>query len=76
MPLYEYACRECEHAFEALVFPGDDEVECPECHGRRVERQLSLPARPHTETAALPAAGCDASLPPCGPMCRRFTGDD
>ena len=34
MPLYEYACRKCDHTFEALVF-GDEAVECPECQGKR-----------------------------------------
>jgi putative FmdB family regulatory protein len=70
MPLYEYACQKCDHEFEALVFPGDDEVECPKCEARRVVRRLSVPARPQSE-AALPT-GCDPSLPPCGPDCRRF----
>ncbi len=45
MPLYEYTCRDCEHAFETLVFAGD-EVECPECHSPRLQRQWSVPARP------------------------------
>jgi putative FmdB family regulatory protein len=71
MPLYEYSCRQCDHHFEALVF-GDEAVECPECQGRQLERQFSLPARPQTETAS--PAGCDPSLPPCGPACRRFPG--
>jgi putative FmdB family regulatory protein len=70
MPLYEYSCRKCEHTFEALVFDGD-QVECPQCHTPRVERLLSVPARPRTE-AALPMR-CDPSLPPCGaPGCRRM----
>jgi putative FmdB family regulatory protein len=68
MPMYEYACQECDHAFEMLVFDGD-EVECPQCHSRKIERQLSLPARP---TSSLPMGGCDPSLPPCGPACRRW----
>ena len=34
MPLYEYACEQCEHTFEALVFDGDA-VECPECAATR-----------------------------------------
>jgi putative FmdB family regulatory protein len=71
MPLYEYACGKCNHEFEALVFPGDEAVECPKCQARRVERRLSVPAPPQTETAALPM-GCDPSLPPCGSACRRF----
>ena len=44
MPLYEYSCDKCEHTFEELVHNGEA-VECPECHGRHVERLLSLPAR-------------------------------
>ena len=71
MPMYEYACRECSHAFETLVFSGD-EPECPQCHSRKLERQLSVPARPPAESAALPMGGCDPSLPPCGPVCRRW----
>jgi putative FmdB family regulatory protein len=71
MPLYEYVCRECDHAFEALV-SGNDQVECPECHGRRLERQLSLPGLPQVKSGALPSACGDPSLPPCGaPGCRR-----
>lgn len=70
MPLYEYTCRKCEHTFEALVFDGEA-VECPECHGKRVERLLSVPARP--QSSNLPVSGCgDPSLPPCGaPWCQR-----
>jgi putative FmdB family regulatory protein len=71
MPLYEYSCRNCQHPFEALVFDGE-EVECPECHGTRVERLLSVPAKPPSEAASLPMR-CDPSLPPCGaPGCRRM----
>jgi putative FmdB family regulatory protein len=70
MPLYEFSCPQCDHTFEALVFDGD-QVECPECHGRRVKRLLSAPAKPPAQ--ALPFGGCgDPSLPPCGaPGCRR-----
>jgi putative FmdB family regulatory protein len=68
MPLYEYACKKCDHDFETLVF-GDEEVECPKCQARQVVRRLSVPARPRTE-----ASPCDSSLPPCGSACRRFTG--
>jgi putative FmdB family regulatory protein len=71
MPLFDYTCKKCEHTFEALVF-GDEAVECPECHGRRVERLLSVPARPHTTGSNLPMACGDPGLPPCGaPWCQR-----
>ena len=58
MPLYEYSCRQCDHAFEALVFDGES-VECPECHGRRLERQWSVPAKPR---ARLRPCGCPDAI--------------
>ncbi|MBV9122571.1 MAG: zinc ribbon domain-containing protein [Planctomycetes bacterium] len=70
MPLYEYSCPKCEHTFEALVFQGD-QVECPQCHGTELERLWSVPARPRTESAALPMT-CDPDRPPCGPGCCRL----
>jgi putative FmdB family regulatory protein len=71
MPLYEYACQECRHTFETLVFDGE-KVECPQCRGERLERLLSLPAKPQTGSASLPVA-CNRDLPPCGaPNCCRL----
>jgi putative FmdB family regulatory protein len=70
MPLYEYSCQSCEHLFEALVFNGEA-VECPECQGKQVERQLSVPAKPRVEGQGLPMS-CDPKLPPCGPGCCRL----
>lgn len=70
MPLYEYACQECEHTFETLVM-GNEAVECPECHGQRLERLLSVPARPRSAPADLPMR-CNSEGPPCGPRCSRF----
>jgi putative FmdB family regulatory protein len=70
MPLYEYACRKCEHQFEELISNGEP-VECPQCHTRRVERLLSIPAKPRSEGGSLPMS-CDPKLPPCGPGCCRL----
>jgi putative FmdB family regulatory protein len=72
MPLYDYSCRKCQHEFQALIFPGE-EPECPLCQSHQLERLLNVPARPAGEKASLPM-GCDPSLPPCGPACRRFNG--
>jgi putative FmdB family regulatory protein len=70
MPLYEYTCQKCEHTFEALVF-GSEVVQCPECQTERVERLLSLPAKP--QSASVPMR-CEGSGPPCGaPGCRRMS---
>lgn len=72
MPLYEYTCRRCDHAFEALVFDGDT-VECPQCQSTKLKRLMSVPGLAKVRNDALPMTGCgDLSLPPCGaPGCRR-----
>jgi putative FmdB family regulatory protein len=60
MPLYEYACKECAHEFEALV-RGSETPECPACHSTALQRRLSVFAA-HTAggTAKMSAPG------PCG----------
>ena len=68
MPLYDYVCQDCIHAFEALVFNGE-KVECPACKSAKLEKLLSVPGKPKT---ALPTAGCQSSGPPCGPVCGRW----
>lgn len=57
MPLFDYACKTCDHTFEALVF-GEEKVECPKCAGEKLERLLSAPAKPLTSLNAVPG--------PCG----------
>ena len=35
MPTYQYACTECDHAFEQVQSFSDDALtECPQCQGR------------------------------------------
>jgi putative FmdB family regulatory protein len=70
MPLYEYACQECASHFEALVFSGET-VECPACKSQKLQRQISVPARPQSAPASLPM-GCQSAGPPCGPLCSRW----
>ncbi len=70
MPLYHFICETCAHDFEELVFNGDS-VECPECHGTQLERQLPVVGMPQVKDG-FPSACGDPSLPPCGaPGCRR-----
>lgn len=62
MPVFEYICRECGHRFEKLV-RGSNAPDCPECHGRRLEKQLSVFA------ASVKSAGYAPRQPtpaPCG----------
>ena len=41
MPIYEYRCRGCGHAFEALVRTADTPA-CPSCGAGDLERLVSL----------------------------------
>ena len=45
MPIYNYRCAACGSEFERLV-RSDTKVSCPDCQGRKLERLLSLTARP------------------------------
>ncbi len=74
MPLYDFVCQECEHSFETLVRTSGEKVACPECQSAKVQRQLSLPARPVNTPATSSANVCNSSGPPCGPVCRRWQG--
>ncbi len=74
MPLYEYVCQKCEHSFETLVRNSAEAVDCPLCHSVKVERALSVPARPLSVTSTQSAGACKSSGPPCGPVCGRWQG--
>jgi putative FmdB family regulatory protein len=41
MPIFEYVCRSCRHAFEALVHGGRTPV-CPVCSSEALDKQLSV----------------------------------
>jgi putative FmdB family regulatory protein len=70
MPLYEYTCKKCENEFEALVYSEAEVVECPKCDSEKVEKKMSVPARP---VKSLPiGSGCGTEGPPCGPSCCRL----
>ena len=44
MPIYEYACKICEHKLDALQKMSDDPlVDCPECGEPELKRLLSAP---------------------------------
>ena len=45
MPIYEYHCASCGQEFETLV-RANTKVACPSCESAKVERRMSLPARP------------------------------
>lgn len=41
MPIYEYACMECERHFDELVRKDDQVIACPSCSATNVVKQLS-----------------------------------
>ena len=44
MPIYEYACKSCEHTFDALQKISDPKlVDCPECNEPSLRKLLSAP---------------------------------
>ena len=49
MPIFEYACQECEHVFEALVLADKEEpAVCPSCGRNHIARVMSPGSfRPH-----------------------------
>ncbi|MFK5971003.1 MAG: zinc ribbon domain-containing protein [Candidatus Marithrix sp.] len=45
MPIYEYACTECEHKFEVIQKMNDDPlVKCPECEKDSLKKLVSAAA--------------------------------
>jgi len=68
MPIFEYICKECEHAFEALVY-GREKAECPKCHSQKLSPQLSVFAvsAKGAAAAAPSGGGCGSCGDPRGP---------
>lgn len=70
MPIYTYRCAACAAEFEQLVRSGT-RVACPQCQGRKLERLMSLTARP--ASAGKPADFSRLGPPPgegcCGGGC-------
>jgi len=68
MPIFEYVCRDCRHAFEALV-QGERKAVCPACASEALEKQLSVFAvsAKAGADAALPSGACGACGDPRGP---------
>ncbi len=44
MPVYEYICKDCKHAFEAILSLKEHEEKqlcCPKCNGRNIEQDVA-----------------------------------
>jgi putative FmdB family regulatory protein len=63
MPIYEFYCKDCREPFEILVRSGQNDIECPQCSGHDVTRQLSTFASQGTEKrgGGSSCGGCTSS---------------
>lgn len=68
MPLFEYRCEPCHQDFEVLV-RNREQVTCPECGSKDVQKLLSAPSSPNMGAGLPISSGCNPTLPPCGPGC-------
>ncbi len=66
MPIYSYRCAACDAEFDQLV-RSDTRVACPSCKGRKLERLMSLTARP--AAGGKPADFSRLGPPPGGGCC-------
>ena len=69
MPIFEYICKECHHQFEALVY-GKEKAECPKCHTKKLEPQLSVfsvSAKGSAPSASPTPGACGSCGDPRGP---------
>ncbi len=71
MPIYEYACQDCQHNVELLI-RSDEKPACPHCQSVCLQRKLSLFAAPASgagnkkSATEFPAGGC--GRPQCGTL--------
>ena len=61
MPIYEYRCKQCDHEFETLVMRKHETVQCPQCHGERLQKLISA----HSVGSGAPDTACGSA--PCSP---------
>ena len=73
MPMYEFRCEPCDHAFETLVRGSTDVPHCPRCRGTALRKQFSVPAATRGASGpggsplpVVPQGGGGCGAPWCG----------
>lgn len=61
MPIFEFACKQCQSRFETLVLNPQETVHCPECASVELEKLISAHTVGHISQGPAP---CEA--PACG----------
>jgi putative FmdB family regulatory protein len=57
MPIYDFTCDACGHAYESLVARIGAKAPCPQCGSERVSRGISCPAAPRVRGSGPESAG-------------------
>jgi putative FmdB family regulatory protein len=67
MPIHEYACARCHESFEEILVrkSDEDDVRCPKCKSRKVQRLMSRPAAARVGGGG---GGASRPAPACGPV--------
>ncbi len=82
MPIYEYRCENCGEVSEILVglSTADNELSCPKCGGKRMEKLMSAAWTPNSLSAREPGHTCcgreeRCDKPPCsdGGSCHKHS---
>lgn len=42
MPIFEYRCTKCKEEFEELVLNSNEEISCPKCKSKKIEKKPSV----------------------------------
>jgi len=71
MPIFEYMCSSCGQRFEAFVRSSDQEISCPKCGGKELNKVFSTFAvSSKGESSSSCADGsCSLNYPTSCPTC-------
>ncbi|WP_456432029.1 FmdB family zinc ribbon protein [Thermosulfuriphilus sp.] len=58
MPIYEFICKKCGQIFERLVFSNQEQVLCPKCKAKEVQKLLSSFSSRSASPGSSLSSGC------------------
>ena len=61
MPIYEYHCLGCGKDFEELLLSKSSAINCPKCHGSKVEKLMSATSFKSSKKFASSSGGSSCS---------------
>ena len=64
MPLREFTCEKCGHAFEFLVRSQEETIKCPQCGSSELKKKFSKIATPAKQGGSATKSCCSSGS--CG----------